>query len=277
MAVEKRLITQAISNFDAIRHIEYGVEFWFARDLQELLGYSEWRNFKKVIEKSVISCEASKTEPSHHFVEVNKMVETGVTTRAVSDYKLTRYACYLIAQNGDSSKQAIALAQSYFATQTRKQELIEEHLNYIERNEARDRLKLSEKRLSQNIYERGVDQQGFGRIRSKGDSALFGGHSTSDMKARLGVKENRALADFLPTLTIAAKNLATEMTNHNVETNDLQGELPITEEHVQNNSTIRAMLGERGIKPEDLPPAPDLQKLSRKVKSKEKQLTKKHQ
>ncbi|HEL2591189.1 TPA: DNA damage-inducible protein D [Streptococcus suis] len=251
------------------------IDYWYARDLMPLLGYERWENFHKAIQRAMNSVETSDTKVSDHFREVTKMVPLGSgSERPVKDYMLTRYACYLIAINGDTNKEEIAFAQSYFAVQTRKQELIEERLHYIERTEARGKLKESEKRLSQNIYERGVDDKGFGRIRSKGDTALFGGHSTQEMKERLGIKNNRPLADFLPTLTIAAKNLATEMTNYNVEENNLHGEKSITDEHVLNNTTIRNMLGQRGIEPEELPPAEDLKKLERKVKQQNKKLIK---
>ena len=272
--MEKKQIEKMKLSFDELaQKTEDGVEFWYARELMMHLGYDRWENFYKAVQRAIDSCEASGNQVTNHFREVTKMIETGKGAhRPVKEYMLTRYACYLLAQNGDPRKEEIAFAQSYFAVQTRKQELIEERIAYIERTNARDRLKESEKRLSRNIYERGVDDKGFGRIRSKGDQALFGGYSTKDMKERLGVKENRPLADFLPTLTIAAKNLATEMTNYNVEEKDLQGEMPITDEHVQNNSTVRRMLGERGIKPEELPPAEDIKKLERRVKTQEKKL-----
>ncbi len=264
--MDKKRILLIMNEFDSVaKKTEENIEFWYARDLMGLLGYEQWRNFENVINHAIESCEASEIEPLDHFREVTKMVALGSgAQRQVKDYMLTRYACYLIAMNGDTSKEEIAFAQSYFAVQTRKQELIEERIAYIERTQVRGRLRESEKRLSQNIYERGVDDSGFARIRSKGDQALFGGYTTKEMKTKLGVKDNRPLADFLPTLTMAAKNLATEMTNYNVEEKDLQGENAITTEHVQNNTGIRKMLGERGIKPEELPAAEDIKKLERR-------------
>ena len=272
-------IEQYKSSFDAIVKLikdEDGndIEVWYARELQTVLGYARWENFVVAIGRAIESCKTLGVSVDDHFREVTKMVQLGSgSQRDVQDFMLTRYACYLIAQNGDPKKEEIAFAQSYFAIQTRKAELIEERLNQIARLNTRERLRASEKQLSRNIYQRGVDDKGFGRIRSKGDSALFGGLSTEQMKKRLGIKSG-ALADYLPTLTIAAKNLATEMTNYNVEQKDLYGETSITAEHVQNNRSVRGMLGERGIKPENLPPAEDIKKVERKVAKDEKLMQK---
>ena len=273
--MEKDKLIALKSSFDEIVNTilddETTVEYWRARDLMPLLGYTRWENFNNTIQRAMESCKTSGISVSDHFRDVTKMVPLGSgSSRPVSDYMLTRYACYLIAQNGDPRKDEIAFAQSYFAIQTRKQELIEDRIQLIQRIEAREKLRESEKRLSQNIYERGVDDKGFARIRSKGDEALFG-KTTQEMKDRYGIKSG-PLADRLPTLTIAAKNLATEMTNYNVEQNDLYGEQSITSEHVQNNRSVRSMLGQRGIKPEELPPAEDIKKLERRVKSDEKKL-----
>lgn len=270
------LIKQLQASFNLLAYqIEGNIEYWYARDLQKILGYERWENFENVIIKAKTGCKTAGFDYADHFRDITKMVTLGSgAERPIQDIMLTRYACYLIAQNGDPKKDAIAFAQTYFAIQTRKQELLEQQKELSERLEARAKLRAAETELSENIYQRGVDDKGFGRIRSKGDNALFGGHNTSQMKDKLSVPKGRALADFLPTVTITAKNLATEITNHNVKQNNLHGESSITQEHVQNNSSVRNILVERGIKPEDLPASEDIQKLERKAKSSEKKLIK---
>lgn len=273
--MKQEIITRLHASFEEVANEKDGVEFWYARDLQALLEYDEWRNFQKVVEKAQIACENARESIADHFVGTNKMIALGKGgQRKIADIMLTRYACYLIAQNGDPKKDSIAFAQTYFAIQTRKQELIEERLKLMERFQAREKLEATETELSRLIYERGVDNSGFARIRSKGDSALFGGRTTKEMKQKMGVPENRPLADFLPTLTIKAKDFAAEITNFNVKRDDLVGETNITKEHVKNNSDVRGLLVNRGIKPEELPPEEDIKKLERRVSTETKKALK---
>jgi DNA-damage-inducible protein D len=262
--------------FEDYAHEKNGVLFWYARELQILLGYDEWRNFEHVVSKAKIACEGGKQAISDHFVDVNKTIPMPKgATKEIVDIMLTRYACYLIAQNGDPRKGEIAFAQSYFAVQTRKQEIIEERLQEWERLQAREKLSLSEKELSGIVFERGVDSQGFARIKSKGDKALFGGYSTGDMKAKLGIPESRPLADFLPAVTIKAKDLANEITNYNLKKDrNVLGEAGVTDEHVKNNANVRDTLIRSGIQPESLPAEEDIKKVERKLKSEGKKLPK---
>ena len=274
--MENSTISKLNKTFEDSAYEQDGVEYWLARELQELLGYTDWRNFLNAVEKAKESCKTTGEDILDHFVDVTKMVKIGSgAERKQDDIMLTRYACYLIAQNGDPKKEQIAFAQSYFAIQTRKQELLEERIRLNERLQAREKLAATETELSKNIYERGVDNKGFANIRSKGDWALFGGLTTSNMKKKLGIPENRPLADFLPTITITAKQLATEITNFNVKQYDLKGETRIIDEHVKNNKDVRGLHGKSGIKPEQLSAEEDIKKLERRVKSADKGIEKK--
>lgn len=275
--MKSSIVARLHTNFEALVQTEddTGIEFWMARDLQSLLGYAKWENFVKVVEKAQTACMTSGYDSDDHFLDARKMVSVGSgAQREIEDVMLTRYACYLIAQNGDSSKDAIAFAQTYFALQTRKQEIIEGRLAEVERLQARKKLTVSEKQLSGVIFEKLRDNQSFGRIRSKGDMALFGGKSTKQMKDKLNIPKNRPLADFLPTITIKAKDFANEITTFNINRDGLGTEDSITHEHVKNNADVRKLLGKRNITPESLPPAEDAKKIERRLKSEEKKLPK---
>lgn len=275
--MDREIIVRLHTSFEDMvrKYPDSDTEFWCARDLQMLLGYAQWRSFAAVIDKSILACENSGHDPKDHFAHISKMVTVGSgAKRKIEDIALTRYACYLIAQNGDPAKDQIAFAQTYFAVQTRRQEIIEQRLAEAERVSARQKLTESEKELSGIIFDRLGDNESFGRIRSKGDSALFGGRTTQDMKYLLRVPQGRPLADFLPIITIKAKDFANEITNFNIKGNGLRTEPGITDEHVNNNTEVRRLLRDRGIVPEKLPPAEDVKKVARRLKSEQQKLPK---
>ena len=267
-------IKNLFSQFEAATSLLEGIECWSARELQSLLGYSKWENFEKVIQKAKDACNIAGEEIDYHFPDIRKTIPMPKgAEKEINDMLLTRYACYLIAQNGDSRKEEIAFAQNYFAVQTRRAELVEQRILEFERVKAREKLSQTEKQLSGILYERGVDSQGFASIRSKGDQALFK-LNTLMLKRKMGVPESRPVADFLPTISIKAKDLAAEMTGLNVQSKDLKGQTKIEKEHIDNNLAVRNMLTQRGIVPENLPPSEDVKKLQRKLDGDEKKLLK---
>lgn len=270
--MKKEQIQELFQKFESICYIQDGLEFWSARELQKLLGYTKWENFEKVIEKAKQACQNAGEQIQDHFPDVRKVIDAGKGAKhEIDDILLTRYACYLIAQNGDSRKEEISFAQNYFAVQTRRAELVEKRLLEFERVKAREKLSQTEKQLSGILYERGVDGQGFAIIRSKGDQALFR-LSTFQLKKKLGMPDSRPVADFLPTISIKAKDFAAEMTGLNVQAKDLKGQNLIEIEHIDNNKAVREMLIKRGIIPEELPPAEDVKKLERKLTADERNI-----
>ncbi|HAS81019.1 MAG: DNA-damage-inducible protein D [Candidatus Nomurabacteria bacterium GW2011_GWE1_32_28] len=274
--MKTEIIKSLLNKFESCAHkTDQGIEFWLARDLQQLLGYTKWDNFLAVISKAKISCEVMEHKVLDHFADVGKMVKIGSESeREIDDIMLTRLACYFVAQNGDSRKEEIVFAKNYFAVQARKFEIIEKRIQEFERVRARHKLIETEKELSSVIYQQTKNDKNFGLIRSKGDKALFG-YTTQEMKSRLKIPDNRALADFQPTILLKAKDFATEITIFNTKNKELKTEQAISEEHIINNRSVRKTLISRGIRPENLPIEEDIKKIERKIESENKKSLKK--
>ncbi len=260
-------------NLESIKRVsndDHPMEFWSARDLMPMLGYTKWQKFTEVIERAKAACKLSGQNIDDHVTGAGKMIATGKgATRKIEDFFLTRYAFYLIAQNGDPRKPEIALAQTYFATQTRKQELLEQRDMESKRLDARAKLRETESKIESTVYERGIKYPvEFATFKNKHIEALYGGISASQLKKIRKIPPKRSLADFDSHVELKAKDFALAMTDHNIKEKDIRGKEAMNTEVVKNSRETRQALLNRGIKPEHIKPEEDL-KLVESRKNKE--------